>query len=167
MVVRYYIPPELREKRNKLIEEASKKYSTVWEPNPLKVSCLFCKNRFRKKKNTTNKWRKQGYCSYKCLSKASGDHKEHKPKPKVKEFKKRICFYETREWQELRYKILKKYGRKCMVCFRTNIELHVDHIKPISKFPELKLEESNLQVLCRDCNLGKGNKDTIDWRNKE
>jgi len=73
-------------------------------------------------------------------------------------------FYLTRQWQELRYEALKKYERKCMVCFRSNTELHVDHIKPISKFPNFALELTNLQILCRDCNLGKGNKDTIDWR---
>jgi hypothetical protein len=75
-------------------------------------------------------------------------------------------FYETREWQTLRYNTLKKYGCECMVCHRKNIEMHVDHIKPISKFPTLALEMSNLQVLCRDCNLGKGNTDSIDWRPK-
>ena len=42
--------------------------------------------------------------------------------------------------------------------------LQVDHIKPRSKFPHLALEISNLQVLCRDCNLGKGNRDATDWR---
>jgi 5-methylcytosine-specific restriction endonuclease McrA len=76
-------------------------------------------------------------------------------------------FYETGAWRKLRYLTLKKYGRKCMVCFRTNLELHVDHIKPISLVPDLALDETNLQVLCRDCNLGKGNSDSIDWRPKE
>jgi 5-methylcytosine-specific restriction endonuclease McrA len=42
--------------------------------------------------------------------------------------------------------------------------LHVDHIKPRSKYPELEYEISNLQILCDDCNLGKGNRDEIDWR---
>lgn len=85
-------------------------------------------------------------------------------KTRIKKRTPKVYFYESREWQDLRYRILKKYSRKCMVCFSTNIELHVDHIKPISKFPDLALEESNLQVLCRACNLGKSNKDCIDWR---
>jgi hypothetical protein len=42
--------------------------------------------------------------------------------------------------------------------------LHVDHIKPRSKFPHLALSLSNLQVLCRQCNLGKSNTDDTDWR---
>lgn len=83
---------------------------------------------------------------------------------KVKRVVLDTTFYLTKEWQQLRYLTLGKYDRKCMVCFRTNLELHVDHIKPISKFPELALDPNNLQVLCRDCNLGKGNKDCIDWR---
>jgi 5-methylcytosine-specific restriction endonuclease McrA len=44
--------------------------------------------------------------------------------------------------------------------------LHVDHIKPRSRYPELELDPSNLQVLCEDCNLGKSNTDAIDWRTK-
>ena len=41
--------------------------------------------------------------------------------------------------------------------------VHVDHIKPRSKYPKLALVKSNLQVMCEDCNLGKVNTDTIDW----
>jgi 5-methylcytosine-specific restriction endonuclease McrA len=73
-------------------------------------------------------------------------------------------FYESDSWRALRYQALKLYGRKCMVCFRTNVEIHVDHIKPRSKFPALELEFTNLQILCVDYNLGKSNTDEIDWR---
>lgn len=44
------------------------------------------------------------------------------------------------------------------------VKMHVDHIKPRSKFPELALVLDNLQILCEDCNLGKSNKDETDWR---
>jgi 5-methylcytosine-specific restriction endonuclease McrA len=73
-------------------------------------------------------------------------------------------FYQSREWMELRFKVLVKFGRKCICCFRTNVELHVDHIKPLSKFPDSALDENNLQVLCRECNLGKSNKFETDFR---
>jgi len=43
----------------------------------------------------------------------------------------------------------------------------VDHIKPRHTHPELKLERSNLQVLCYDCNKGKGAWDQTDWRPKQ
>lgn len=64
-------------------------------------------------------------------------------------------FYKTREWRELRYRVLKDNPRRCMLCGAENTCLHVDHVKPISKFPELKLDYNNLQVLCEECNMGK------------
>jgi len=77
-------------------------------------------------------------------------------------------FYESDEWRELRYQAIKENGARCQCCGRSpqnhGIVLHVDHIKPRSKFPELELSASNLQILCEDCNIGKKNHDTIDWR---
>lgn len=76
-------------------------------------------------------------------------------------------FYDTWEWKELRFRVFEIYGRKCMSCFTTEAELHVDHIKPISKYPELATDLNNLQVLCKDCNMGKSNKWDYDFRPKE
>jgi hypothetical protein len=76
-------------------------------------------------------------------------------------------FYACRAWRELRYKILKEQGARCACCGRGrehNVALHVDHIKPMYTHPELKLDPSNLQVLCEDCNLGKSCHDSTDWR---
>jgi hypothetical protein len=70
-------------------------------------------------------------------------------------------FYQTREWRELRWKVLIAGNGKCNECNRgkaDGIILHVDHIKPRSKFPELELVFTNLQVLCEDCNIGKSNR---------
>ena len=44
--------------------------------------------------------------------------------------------------------------------------MHVDHIKPRSTHPHLSLDESNLQVLCDDCNVGKSNRYEDDWRKR-
>lgn len=78
------------------------------------------------------------------------------------------AFYESDEWRKLRARVLEKYGCRCMMCGRTpkqhRIVVHVDHIKPRSKYPELELEFNNLQVLCEDCNLGKGNRYSTDYR---
>lgn len=41
------------------------------------------------------------------------------------------------------------------------------HIQPRKTHPHLALVLSNLQVLCHDCNHGKGNWDTTDWRPRE
>lgn len=84
-----------------------------------------------------------------------------------KKRKQRQDFFKTPEWQQLRYKILIKYGRKCMCCGaepKDGVQLHVDHIKPRSKYPELELDEGNLQVLCEDCNMGKSNIYQHDFR---
>jgi len=72
------------------------------------------------------------------------------------------------EWTTLRYKVLLIHGRRCMCCGATPDDGHtvinVDHIKPRHTHPELKLEISNLQVLCHLCNKGKGAWDTTDFR---
>jgi len=80
-----------------------------------------------------------------------------------------VDFYKTREWREIRYKALRNNDGRCELCGRgkkDGIILHVDHIKPRSRFPELELDLNNLQILCEDCNLGKSNKCTRDWRMK-
>lgn len=77
-------------------------------------------------------------------------------------------FYSSKEWLELRYRVLRNYEGCCMCCGRSRkrdkVVIHVDHIKPRSKFPELELQYDNLQLLCAACNKGKSNKDTTDWR---
>ena len=73
-------------------------------------------------------------------------------------------FYSSKKWRTVRYEVLRENGKVCMCCGATKGEMHVDHIKPRSKFPKLELEKSNLQVLCKDCNFGKSNKFSDDWR---
>lgn len=71
------------------------------------------------------------------------------------------------EWRKLRMQALKKYGAKCQCCGatpETGAVMNVDHIKPRKTNPELALDINNLQVLCHECNHGKGNWDTTDWR---
>lgn len=77
-------------------------------------------------------------------------------------------FYKSEEWRKLRYRVIQKYGGRCMLCGRSHAEhgvvVHVDHIKPRSVAPELELSFDNLQVLCEDCNIGKSNNDSNDYR---
>ena len=80
------------------------------------------------------------------------------------------AFYASKEWQRLRYRVLSERGNKCECCGASpedGAQLHVDHIKPRSRFPELALEKSNLQVLCKPCNMGKSNGYEDDWRKKQ
>jgi 5-methylcytosine-specific restriction endonuclease McrA len=87
-------------------------------------------------------------------------YKKRKKTEKVKQ----VSFYDTLEWQRLRVMTLKCYGVRCMKCNITKVEMHVDHIRPISKHPHLKLCFGNLQVLCKKCNQEKSNKNEIDYR---
>jgi HNH endonuclease len=76
-------------------------------------------------------------------------------------------FLQSFEWRKLRMEALKKYGGTCQCCGAspaTGAVLNVDHIKPRKTYPELALDLCNLQVLCHECNHGKGNWDHTDWR---
>ena len=124
----------------------------------------------RKERNRLNKLVKAG-----AITRADADSEikifaqkspvviDKKPKTRVSN----DSFYLSREWREVRYKALVKHGAACQCCGATRtdgVRLHVDHIKPRSKWPSLQLDINNLQVLCEDCNLGKSNKDDTDWR---
>ena len=68
-------------------------------------------------------------------------------------------FYRSQKWRNLRLKALAK-SNICTGCGRSpkdGVVLHVDHVLPRSIYPEYALVLGNLQILCEDCNLGKGN----------
>lgn len=76
-------------------------------------------------------------------------------------------FFLSDQWIKLRYKTLMERGNHCECCGNTwsvGNPLQVDHIRPRSRYPDLALEPKNLQVLCRECNIGKGAWDKTDWR---
>lgn len=77
-------------------------------------------------------------------------------------------FLQSYEWRKLRMVALTKYGARCQCCGASPANgavMNVDHIKPRRIYPELALDIENLQVLCGECNHGKGNWDMTDWRN--
>lgn len=79
------------------------------------------------------------------------------------------AFYASWEWRTVRMVVLKKYGHRCQSCGAkplagNEVRLTVDHIKPLSKHWELRLDPDNLQVLCDECNMGKGAWDETDYR---
>jgi predicted restriction endonuclease len=53
---------------------------------------------------------------------------------------------------------------KCVLCGVKNKVMHVDHIKPFSKFPELRTSIENGRVLCVPCHR---NTDTYGGRQKQ
>jgi 5-methylcytosine-specific restriction endonuclease McrA len=102
-----------------------------------------------------------------------------KPVEKKKETKsrawegKRGRFYKSWDWRTLRMKVLKERGARCECCGVTPadtdmsgkpVKICVDHIKPLARYWHLRLEKTNLQILCDECNQGKGAWDETDWR---
>ena len=76
------------------------------------------------------------------------------------------AFLSSYEWRSLRMRVLVRCGAQCQCCGQSakdGVVIHVDHIKPRRLFPQLALDESNLQVLCEVCNHGKGNWDQTNW----
>ena len=82
-------------------------------------------------------------------------------------------FYRSYQWRRLRVDVLEanrqRYGLlACECCGMVDVgSFHVDHIYPRSTHPELALDPANLQVLCDDCNIGKGTTYTTNWRGGE
>ena len=78
-------------------------------------------------------------------------------------------FYNSLAWRKVRYQFLRTQPRplRCAVCGRSTadgVTLCVDHVKSVKRYPELRLNLSNLQLLCGPCNTGKGSEWTDDWR---
>lgn len=75
----------------------------------------------------------------------------------------------TFDWWELSQAAIKIYGPICMRCRDGTFgpgAICVDHIRPRSEVPELALDMSNLQILCKRCNKEKGNSEIADYRPK-
>lgn len=76
-------------------------------------------------------------------------------------------FLQSYDWRRVRMVALKRDGARCACCGATpatGAVMNVDHIKPRKTHPHLALDVNNLQVLCHECNHGKGNWDSTDWR---
>jgi 5-methylcytosine-specific restriction endonuclease McrA len=67
-------------------------------------------------------------------------------------------FYRSAEWKRARYAVLARQPR-CATCGATaqdGARMNVDHIRPLSRRWDLRLDPRNLQTLCASCNWGKG-----------
>lgn len=75
-------------------------------------------------------------------------------------------FYDSWEWKRLSFDVKLERGRVCECCGARPPEVRIitDHIKPIRHYWHLRLDKNNLQVLCDDCNKGKGSRHETDFR---
>jgi 5-methylcytosine-specific restriction endonuclease McrA len=67
----------------------------------------------------------------------------------------------TAVWRRIRLEVIERDGHACTTCGSED-ELQVHHVNPISKYPELALEPSNLLTLCGPCNRELGDDDPND-----
>jgi 5-methylcytosine-specific restriction endonuclease McrA len=75
-------------------------------------------------------------------------------------------FYDSWEWRRLSFDVKIERGRVCECCGARppDVRIVTDHIKPLRHYWHLRLDKTNLQVLCDDCNKGKGSRDETDFR---
>lgn len=76
----------------------------------------------------------------------------------------KIAYGDASTWKFLREKVLELQGTKCLCCGKMEESMHIDHIKPKSRYPHLEYMIDNLQVLCSDCNKVKSYVDETDYR---
>jgi len=107
--------------------------------------------------------------------KAFANLRPKKKKPDT-QYKQRRDFYQSWEWRTIRMQALKEHGATCQCCGATRndkdmagqpVRICVDHIKPLATHWDLRLDKNNLQILCDECNQGKGAWDETDWRISE
>ena len=88
------------------------------------------------------------------------------PIPSAEDVKK--TFYQSHAWRTIRVDIIEEQEGKCQMCGRSfkehGIAITVDHIIPLSIDWSRRLDKTNLQLLCEDCNKGKGNRYSTTWK---
>lgn len=85
-------------------------------------------------------------------------HKKYEPRAEFDRWKQSLG---GRKWKRQQYKL--QAGR-CVSC-QKQISLngsHIDHIKPLCRYPGLAIASDNLRILCADCNLSKGSKELLE-----
>jgi 5-methylcytosine-specific restriction endonuclease McrA len=67
-------------------------------------------------------------------------------------------FYRSTEWKRARYETLIRQPA-CVICgtsAKNGAQMNVDHIQPLHRRWDLRLNRKNLQTACASCNWGKG-----------
>ena len=151
--------------RRQAVEVCRKKLGTL-ETDYIEIARRICFDKGIEFKSKSYRTMDRLFSQYSGIQIIGCSPAGHKVKLSGKRKQSSKEFYKSDAWRDLRYRALKLHGRQCQCCGAKppKVVLHVDHIKPRSRFPELELDINNLQVLCEDCNLGKSNKDCIDYR---
>lgn len=89
------------------------------------------------------------FCSRKCRWELLGGENHYNWRGGVTPLN--IKIRHSGKYIKWRNEVLKRDKRTCQECGETNGRIEVDHIKPFSLFPELRLELSNGRTLCIRC----------------
>lgn len=128
---------------NSMYGKHSKNYGRVLVPIK---KCLFCKKDFPAYKNSKG-IRKQ-FCSKKC-SKTEDFNPMYNNKISIyHKYLKNSANY--RKWRK---SVLDRDNFTCQMCGIKLKIMDVDHIKPFSLFPELRLSIENGRTLCHPCHM--------------
>ena len=80
------------------------------------------------------------------------------------------AFYDSWSWKMCSYRFRQIWREKCKpICMCCGVDQHsrrldVDHIRPLRHNWSKRSDWNNLQMLCTDCNRGKGSWDATDYR---
>ncbi|MEL7140599.1 MAG: HNH endonuclease signature motif containing protein [Cyanobacteria bacterium J06573_11] len=88
---------------------------------------------------------------------ADSIHKRYEPRLEFDRWKQTLG---GRKWKRSQLKLQQGLCNSC----RCRVKLkgsHIDHIKPLKHYPQLAIDPSNLQILCSDCNLRKGQQASV------
>lgn len=140
--------------------------------------CQVCSTEYTKHINICRKqWSKSKFCSRQCDSiykkgkifspqsifKTGFKHKleskikmrsrkgEKSPHWKGGTTKKNALFRMSAPYLAWRETVRILHDYTCQFCKKRGVEIHVDHVKPFSLYPELRLSINNGRVLCVNC----------------
>jgi 5-methylcytosine-specific restriction endonuclease McrA len=147
----YYICPEYQSKRSKSISEARKgwQYSEetkkkISEANTGKIRTEEQRKKSSESKKGMTAWNK-GIPNYNIRGDKHPNWTGKNSRPE------RMIDMGRFEYKNWRRKVFERDDYTCVNCNKRGGSIHADHIKPYSKYPELRYEISNGRTLCVPC----------------